>query len=93
MVPQRCKGETTAAIQFYLPNVFSMYAASSADALGTMPGSLNAVRSNVDMTKINNQAAINGAAGETFSYKYGQLQEKKTEKSFRYMYASTTPYK
>ena len=50
-----------------------MYAASSAEALGTMPGSLNAVRSNVDITKINNQAAINGVAGDTFSNKYGQL--------------------
>ena len=42
-----------------------MYAASSVDALGTMPGSLNAVRSNVDITNINNQAATNGTAGET----------------------------
>lgn len=64
-----------------LPNVFSMYAASSADALGTMPGSLNAVRSSVDMTKINNQAAINGTAGDTFSYKYRQLKNRSKLKS------------
>lgn len=49
----------------FLPKVFSIYAASSADALGTIPGSLNAVRSNVDITKINNQTATNGTAGET----------------------------
>ena len=59
-----------------LPNVFSMYAASSTDALGTIPGSLNAVRSNVDITKINNHAATKGMAGDTFLNKYGQLQNK-----------------
>ena len=58
------------------PNVFSMYAASSADALGTIPGSLNAVRSNVDITKINNQAATNGTAGESLWNKSGELKKK-----------------
>ena len=53
----------------FSPRVFSMYAASSAEALGTIPGSLNAVRSNVDITNINNHAAINGTAGETLSNK------------------------
>lgn len=67
-----------AILQFsFSPKVFSIYAASSADALGTIPGSLNAVRSNVDITKINNQAAINGTAGETLSNKNGQLKKKR----------------
>jgi len=65
-------------LQFgFSPKVFSIYAASSADALGTIPGSLNAVRSNVDITKINNQAATNGTAGETLSNKYGQLKKRR----------------
>ena len=67
-----------AFLQFgFSPKVFSIYAASSADALGTIPGSLNAVRSNVDITKINNQAATNGTAGETLSNKYGQLKKRR----------------
>lgn len=53
-----------------------MQAASSSDALGTIPGSLNAVRSNDDITKINNQAATTGTAGDTSENKYGQLQTK-----------------
>ena len=66
-----------------------MYAASSAEALGTIPGSLNAVRSNVDMTKINNQAATNGAAGDTLSNKYGQLQNIRTKQNtFRFSSAT-----
>lgn len=40
------------------------------------------MRSNVDITKINNQAAINGTAGETSSYKYGQLQEKQCHEEY-----------
>ena len=62
----------------FSPKVFSIYAASSADALGTIPGSLNAVRSNVDITKINNQTATNGTAGETLSNKNGQLKKRKS---------------
>ena len=41
------------------------------------------------MTKINNQAATKGAAGETFSNKYGQLQEGRKGNMKKYASIST----
>ena len=53
-----------------------MAAASSVEALGIIPGSLNAVLNNDDITKIKIHAATNGTAGLTSSYKNRELQEK-----------------
>ena len=61
------------------PKVFSIYAASSADARGTIPGSLNAVRKSVDMTKTNNHAARNGTTGDRCVKRYGELSREKNQ--------------
>jgi len=49
------------------PKVFSIYAASSACALGMMPGSVKAVLRSVPITNINNHAPTIGNARDTFS--------------------------
>ena len=51
-----------------------MYAASSACARGMIPGSLNAVRSNVAITNINSQPATMGIATDNSVVKNGQLK-------------------
>lgn len=48
---------------------FSMYAASSRVALGTIPGSIKAALARAPSENKKNQTAINGTTGETWSYK------------------------
>ena len=56
-----------------IPFCLSISAASSADALGITPGSLNDVLNKVAITKINKAPPIAGMAGVTCSARYTQL--------------------
>lgn len=50
-----------------------MYAASSCEARGITPGSVNVVRSNEPIVKKYNKAPITGIAGVICNVKNGQL--------------------
>lgn len=63
-------------MQSYLQTCFSIYAASSAVALGMIPGSVKLVLNNEPITKRNNIPDIIGITGVTFLLRYGQLKNK-----------------